>query len=106
MARSNSVTKTELIPPIYLSQLATIEILWHGDIHLLAEFLLHACDAKDQAVNSRGGASRQKSRPTLYGLASHFARLTDAPDAQIKQILQSHGLNLGATIEFDAPPPD
>lgn len=94
------------IKPVYLSQLEAIEILWLGDIRVLAEFILRACDARDQEFNSQNRGSRQRSRPTLRGLAGKFAGLTHVSTEQVEQVFKAHGLNLGATVEFDQPPGD
>jgi hypothetical protein len=64
------------IEPIYLSQLEKIEILWPDDIRTLAEFMLRACDARDQEINAQTQGSKQRSRPILRGLAGSFASLT------------------------------
>jgi hypothetical protein len=94
------------IKPVYLSQLEAIEILWVGDVRELAEFMLRACDARDRELNSQNRGSKQRSRPTLHGLAGHFARLTNISVDRVEQAFQVHGLNLGATVEFDKPASD
>ncbi len=94
------------IKPVYLSQLDAIEILWPGDVRVLVEFMLRACDARVQELNSQNRGSRQRSRPTLHGLAGHFARLTHVSVDRVEQVFQAHGLNLGATVEFDEPATD
>ena len=101
--RHDPMTTIRPIKPTYLSELATIEILWPGDVRVLAEFILRACNARDQELNSQNRRSQQRSRPTLQGLAGHFARLTNIPVEWISQAFQAHGLGLGATVEFDAP---
>ena len=90
---------------MYLSQLEDMHILWPGDVRALAEFVLRSCDAKDRIVNSGPSGSIQKSRPTLHGLAGYFARIADIPESQIDERFAEHGLWLGATVEFDPPPP-
>ena len=89
------------IEPIYLSQLEKIEILWPDDIRTLAEFMLRACDAKDQEINAQTQGSTQRSRPTLHGLAGSFAKLTHISRERVEHIFNGYGLELGATIEFD-----
>jgi len=58
---------------VYLSQLEGVQILWPGDVRALAEFVLRCYDAKDRAVDSSQSTSRMESRPTVHGLAGHFA---------------------------------
>lgn len=89
---------------IYLSQLEEVEVIWRGDVRLLAEFLLRSLNARDREINAQGNGTIQRSRPTLHGLAGHFAMLTGIPESGIETELKAHGFNLGATVEFDATP--
>ena len=89
---------------VYLSELKNIEILWPGDFHTLSEFILRCYEAKDKITNARNKGSVQKSRPSIHGVAMHFSRITDLSGAQIEQKLKSDGFDLGATLDFDAPP--
>jgi hypothetical protein len=85
---------------VYLSQLEEVQILWPGDVRTLAEFVLRCCDAEDKVANAKN-KSVQKSRPTIHGMAAHFANITQIPVLQIEHQFKSHGLNLAATVEFD-----
>jgi len=85
-----------------LSQLEELAILWPGDIRALAEFLLCASDARDHQTNRQSREVVQRSRPTLHGLARHFAMLTGVPESQITREFEAHGLNPVATVEFDS----
>ena len=87
---------------VLLSQLEEMAILWPGDIHSLAEFLLRSNDAKDREVNARNKASIQKSRPTLHGLACCYASLTDIARSRIENEFGKFGFTLDVTIEFDS----
>ncbi len=90
---------------VYLSQLDGLQILWPGDVRALAEFVLRCYDAKDRAVDSSQSASRMESRPTVHGLAGHFAGIAGIPEVRIERQFEEHGLSLGATVEWDPPPP-
>ena len=92
------------IKRVYLSELEDVKILWPGDFHALAEFTLQCHEAKDKIANARNTGSVQKSRPSVHGVAMHFARITDLSGAQIKQQLKSDGFDLGATVDYDQPP--
>lgn len=87
--------------PVYLSQLEDVEILWPGDVRMLAEFVLRAHDAKDQQTNLHNPGARTRSRTTLHGLALQFAQITWLPKERIENIFLAHGFNLGSVVEFD-----
>jgi len=70
---------------VYLSQLEGLQILWPGDVRALAEFVLRCYDAKDRAVDSSQSASRMESRPTVHGLAGHFAGIAGIPEVRIER---------------------
>jgi len=89
---------------VYLSQLEDVQILWPGDVRALAEFVLRSFDAKDRIGNAGPSNSIVKSRPTLHGLAGHFAWISGVPEVQIERQLEEHGLFPGATVEFDPAP--
>lgn len=86
---------------VYLSQLEEFAILWPGDVHALAEFILRSYDATDREVNASNQGSIQRSRPTLHGLAGDFAMLTKVPRSRVEKEFQALGFSLGATVEFD-----
>ena len=88
---------------VYLSQLEGIQILWPGDVRALAEFVLRCCDARDKIANAQK-KEIQKSRPTIHGLAMHFAGITGVPRQHIEQRFKSAGLSLAANVEFDSAP--
>ena len=46
-------------------------------------------------------AQFKKSRPTLRGLAGHYAHLTDISRERVERTLVEAGFHLGAVIEFD-----
>ena len=56
----------------------------------------------DQAANARNPRASQESRPTLSGVVNEFARLADVPAARIRNRLGTLGLDLSASMEFDA----
>ncbi len=86
---------------VYLSRIENLAILWPGDFHALALFILRSFDATDREVNKKNKTSIQKSRPTLHGLAGDFSRLTKVPNFIVERTIKSLGLNLGATVDFD-----
>lgn len=85
---------------VYLSQLKHLQILWPGDVHMFAEFLLRSSDAKDAVVREETGRI-QISRPTLHGIASHLSRLMDVSESRIENEFTKHKLSCGAVVEFD-----
>ena len=87
---------------VQLSKLREISVLWHGDVHTIAEFLLRTCDIQDRKNNARRTGSLQKSRPTLNGVAKSFALIARVPKSDVEKELNIRGLNLKATVEFDA----
>jgi len=89
---------------VYLSQLEAIQILWPGDVRALAEFVLRCYDARDRAVDASQSALRMERRPTVHGLAGHFASIAGIPEVRIERQFEEHGFSLGATVEFDPPP--
>jgi hypothetical protein len=76
---------------VYLSQLEEFTILWLGDVHALAEFILCSYDAMDREVNASNQSSIQRSRPTLHGLAADFAMLTKVPRSRVEKEFQAFG---------------
>ena len=65
-----------------------VKILWPGDIHALAEFILRCRGVTDEIANARNTGSVQKSMPTINGLVGHFANVTDVPTSQIKKVVR------------------
>jgi len=79
---------------IGITALKGIGILCADDIYDLARLLLKINDAKDRGTNRR-------SRHTVHGLASVYAMITGMSRDEIRSILESRGLPLGATVEYD-----
>lgn len=76
-----------------------VSVLFPGDLYDLACFLLKAFDA-------RAVGTKAKGRPTVHGLASAYARLIiDLPLQQVEDMLQRHGFDLGATVEWQTDQP-
>lgn len=72
----------------------SVSVLFPGDLYNLACFLLKAFDAKAVGTNAKG-------RPTVHGLASSYTRLIiDLSLEQVEAMLQRHGFDLGATVEW------
>jgi hypothetical protein len=78
-----------------------VAVLFPGDVHELATFVLKACDARDRAANSNNHLVAQKSRPTLHGLAGHYAQVTGLSRDRVERTLTDAGLNLGMVVGFD-----
>ena len=89
------------IKVVYLSQLKNVEILWPGDIHALAEFILRSNDVTDKVVNAQNPGTIIKSRPTLHGLAKSFGYIAKASKSDVEEKLKAAGLNLNAMVEYD-----
>lgn len=78
-----------------LSKLRRVAILFAGDFHELASFILQAYAAQDRATGA-------ESRPTVHGIASAYARLViDLSLEAIEDTVKRHGIDLGAVVEFD-----
>jgi hypothetical protein len=86
---------------VYLSQIKDISILWPGDLHMFADFLLRAYDAKDLRSNKQNKSRVVKSRPTLKGLANRYSIVTHVLQIEIESKIMQYGLSLGATVEHD-----
>ena len=86
---------------IPLVVLRDVAVLFPGDFHQLAVFVLKGRHARDRAANARNPRTVQKTRLTLHGLAGCYARATDISQTCVEQILIEAGLDLGALVEFD-----
>ncbi len=86
---------------ISLSALRAVAVLFPGDIYELAAFVLKAHDARDRAANSKNHLVVQKARPTLHGLAGHFAQVTGLSRDRVERTLTDAGLDLGMVVELD-----
>jgi hypothetical protein len=87
---------------IPLSSLRDVAVLFPGDLQALGVFLLNAYDARDREANARStGVIIGPSRPTLHGLAAHYARLTDVDLRRVEGVMAKAGFDLGATVEID-----
>lgn len=87
---------------IPLSELRDVAALFSGDLHELGLFLLKAFDARDRETNALNPRTIQKSRPTLHGLAAHYANVTNIELRRIEGMLVEAGFDLGAIVEYDA----
>ena len=79
---------------IGITTLKGISVLFEDDIYDLAYWLLKTNEARDRGTNST-------SRHTVYGLAGVYALAANMNRDEIARALESHGLSLGATIEYD-----
>ena len=79
---------------IGVGALKDIEVLYSGDVYDMACLLLKIHDAKDKGTNRR-------SRHTVHGLATTYSMIADVSPDRIREILERHGLPLGATVEHD-----
>ena len=80
---------------VSLSDLLPVKILFDADFHALATFMLRGFDS---LTEGRGATSR----PTVYGVASAYARLfVDVEFRRIEAKLRKMGFDLGATVEWD-----
>lgn len=85
-----------------LSALRDVAVLFRGDLYELGLFLCKAFDARDRETNARNAGVRVgPSRPTLHGLAAHYARVTNIELRRIEAVLVEAGLGLGAAVDFD-----
>jgi hypothetical protein len=79
---------------IGITALKGVSFLFEDDIYDLAHWLLKMNGAKDKGTNCR-------SRHTVYGLTAVYSMVADVSRDEIVNILESHGLPLGATVEYD-----
>ncbi|OHB82193.1 MAG: hypothetical protein A2W31_16145 [Planctomycetes bacterium RBG_16_64_10] len=86
---------------ISLAAIRDVAVLFPGDLHELATFLLKARDARDREANAQNPRTIQKSRPTLHGLAAHYSQVTDISRDHVERMLVEAGFDLGAVVEFD-----
>ena len=88
---------------VYLSQLKDIAVLFPGDLHQLAKFILDCSEAADRINEVTNESNVRHSRPTLHGLASDFATLTRTNYSDAIKKLEVLGVDLNSAIEFDLP---
>jgi hypothetical protein len=86
-----------------LHALRDVAVLFPGDVHELAVFLLKARAARDREANAQDPRTIRKSQPTLHGVAGRYAQVTDVSQERIEKLLVEAGLDLGAIVEFDSP---
>jgi hypothetical protein len=81
-------------PTIGVESLRPVSVLYEGDVYDLAVLLLKLYDA-------RVGQTGYRTRSTVHGLASAYARLiTDLGVEQVEAVLRECGLPLGAVVEW------
>ncbi|RUS93314.1 hypothetical protein DSM106972_096700 [Dulcicalothrix desertica PCC 7102] len=88
---------------VYLSQLKDIAVLFPGDIHRLAEFILDCSEAADRINDITHQSNIRHSRPTLHGLSKHFAELTQVHVSLVVKKLEVLEVDFNSAIEFDLP---
>ncbi|BDA76123.1 hypothetical protein CAL7716_102890 (plasmid) [Calothrix sp. PCC 7716] len=88
---------------VYLSQLKEIAVLFPGDIHRLAEFILDCSEAADRINDVTHKSNIRHSRPTLHGLAKDFAALTQVNVSDVVKKLEVLGVDFNSAVEFDLP---
>ena len=80
---------------VALNSLRPVSILFNGDFYELANLIIKISEEMHQGTNI-------KSRPTLHGVAAVYSWLViDIDSSHIEQVLEEHGLDLGATVECD-----
>jgi hypothetical protein len=85
-----------------LSALRDVAVLFPGDLHELAVFLRKAYDARDREANAQNPRVRiGPSRPTLHGLAAHYAHVTGIALRRVEGELAKAGFALGAIVDFN-----
>ncbi len=87
--------------PVYLSQLESISILWPGDVHIFAEFLLRSYRAVDRERKEESGRALALTLPTISGIASSFANVTRISASRVRDHFVDCGVELSATVSFD-----
>lgn len=92
--RSGRQASSVRIARVHLARLKGIRVLFEGDLHQLAQFVLRAYDAEQAGTTS-------VARPTLHGLAGIYAAALHVDREAVEQVMKAHGLPLGATVEFD-----
>jgi len=87
---------------ISLRALRGVAVVYPGDVHELATFVLKTRVVRDREANAQNPMTVRKSRPTLRGLACHYAQVTDIHRVDVERTLVEAGLDLGAVVEFDS----
>jgi len=91
-----------MVGRIPLSAIKDLAVLFPGDLHDLAVFLLKAYDARDREANAQNPRVLiGPTRPTLHGLAAQYARVTDIPLSRVEEELAKAGFALGGIVDFD-----
>src|SRR2546422_11345752 len=78
---------------IGLSMLRPVAILYDGDFHELASFMLRGYAAQDRAAGGR-------SRPTVHGVANAYVCVfINVSLETVEDAVMRHGLDLGAVVD-------
>lgn len=81
-------------PQIGVSALKGFNLLFPDDLYELAYWLLKLNSAKNYGTNRR-------SRHTVFGLVGIYAQHSNLNHETLVSVLESRGLKMEATIEFD-----
>jgi hypothetical protein len=85
-------------PVIGVESLRPVKVLYDGDVYDLAVLLLKLHDSKAEQTGHR-------SRPTVHGVASAYARLMiDVSLEHVESQIKEHSLPLGAVVEWSGGP--
>ena len=87
-----------------LGELRELGVMYPGDLHELATFVLKAYAARDREHNESNPPSVVYSRPTLYGLTQTYASVTRTSKTRAERIVVEAGFDLGANVGPDPPP--
>ena len=87
-----------------LGELRELGVMYPGDLHELATFVLKAYAARDREHNESNPPSVVYSRPTLYGLTQTYASVTNTWRERVERIVAEAGFDLGAVVVPDPAP--
>jgi hypothetical protein len=79
---------------IYLKELLLVAVLFEGDFHELASFILRGYDARDKVAGTR-------TRPTVHGVAATYAWLFTTVDSRKIDALRVQLLQSGKCLPRD-----
>lgn len=101
MEYSYFVPADQIKPPVKISELKGISVLYENDVYELARLALRMMRAKNKADYERTG-QRVISRPTIHGLAGMYSAIIyDIPTGRIFNILKKRGYVGDEALELD-----
>lgn len=89
---------------IGLSSLESVAVLYRGDFHQLASVMVRVAVERDKTRPSAPNTT-SRSRPTVHGIAGHFASIAQMSQVDVERRLRASGLSPGAVVVLDEEVP-